>query len=343
MTMKGEKPDRILLAHGSGGSWSSKLISEKLLPRFGNPILDALEDQGAFTLGRERLAMTTDSYVVSPLFFPGGDIGELAVYGTVNDLAVGGYEPIYLTLALIIEEGFPVNDLERILDSAARAAETAGVTVVAGDTKVVDKGSADGMFINTAGIGRIMNPDKEPLSSASIRPGDRVLISGTLGDHGMAVMTSREGLRFDSAILSDTAPLHELAEIILDGPAEVRAMRDPTRGGLASSLVEMAHSSSVTITIHEDLVPVNDGVRGACEILGLDPLYVANEGKLVAFLSPEGSEEVLGAVRRHPLGREARLIGEVEDKSEGMVTMATGIGGRRIINMLSGDQLPRIC
>jgi hydrogenase expression/formation protein HypE len=340
---KSPSPERILLAHGSGGTDSHRLITEELLSRFGNPILDALEDQGSFYLDENRLALTTDSYVVSPLFFPGGNIGDLAVNGTINDLVVGGCEPLYLTLALIIEEGFPMSDLGRILDSAAEAAKTAGVTVIAGDTKVVDRGSADGLFINTSGIGRTADPRRVKLSAAAIRPGDRVLLSGTIGDHGMAVLTCREGLKFETPIMSDTAPLHELIGIILRRPESVRAMRDPTRGGLASSLVEMAGASGVTIEIREECLPMREEVRGACEILGLDPIYVANEGKVLAFLSPDAADGILEEVRRHPQGREAELIGEVTESSRGKVIMSTAIGGRRIVTMLTGDQLPRIC
>jgi hydrogenase expression/formation protein HypE len=335
--------DRILLAHGSGGTWTHRLITEEFVPRFANDTLKALEDQAAFSIGNERLAVTTDSYVVSPLFFPGGDIGELAVNGTINDLAVGGYEPLLMTLAFIIEEGLPMADLRRILDSVARAAREAGVPIVAGDTKVVHKGKADGLFINTTGIGRIPPGAVRSLSAAGLRVGDRVLLSGTVGDHGMAVLTTREGLRFESDIRSDTAPLHGLARLILEDEADIRAMRDPTRGGLATTLVEMARASKVTVTIRETEIPVTEPVRGACELLGLDPLYVANEGKLIAFIDPRAADRVLERVRLHPYGSQARLIGEVTGASKGEVVLATAVGSRRVVGMLSGEQLPRIC
>ncbi len=335
--------DRILLAHGSGGSYTHRLILEEMLPRFANDTLAALEDQATFDIDGRRLAVTTDSYVVSPLFFPGGNIGDLAVNGTINDLAVGGFEPLLLTMALIVEEGFPLSDLRRVLDTAAAAAREAGVPVVAGDTKVVDRGKADGLFINTTGVGRAIDASIR-LSAGGILPGDAVILSGSVGDHGLAVLTSREGLRFATPIVSDTAPLHRLVGAFLkEHGRSVRAMRDPTRGGLATTLVEMAQSSRVTVNIREEALPVTEGVRGACELLGLDPLYVANEGKLVAFVAPEAAAAVLAAMRRHPLGSRAVIIGEVTGPSEGLVTLSTAIGGRRIIGMLSGEQLPRIC
>lgn len=335
--------DRILLAHGSGGSYTHSFIIDELLPRFSNSILECLEDQASFMLDGTRMAVTTDSYVVSPLFFPGGNIGELAVYGTINDLAVGGYEPLFLTMALIIEEGFPMDDLSRILDSAAAAAREAGVSIVSGDTKVVNRGSADGLFINTAGIGRMPVGADYRLSASGIEVGDLVLLSGTIGDHGMAVMSSREGLKLESPISSDTAPLHGLSKIIMKNASSVHAMRDPTRGGLATTLVEMAHASKVIIDIWEGELPVREEVRGACEILGLDPLYVANEGKLVAFVSPDSAGAILDGVRGHALGKDARIIGEVTGKSDGRVILSTTIGGSRVLTMPSGEQLPRIC
>jgi hydrogenase expression/formation protein HypE len=335
--------DTILLAHGSGGSLTHRIIEEEFLPRFANDTLRALEDQASFRAGDESLAVTTDSYVVSPIFFPGGTIGDLAVNGTINDLAVGGYEPLLLTMALIIEEGLPMADLRWVLDSAAAAARAAGVPIVAGDTKVVNKGSADRVFVTTTGVGRLMPGAGAPLSAAGIRPGDRVLLSGTVGDHGLAILTTREGLRFDSPIVSDSAALHGLARIVMGRWPAVHAMRDPTRGGLATTLVEMARSSRVAVTIRETAIPVTRPVRGACELLGLDPLYVANEGKLIAFIAPEAADAVLEEVRRHPLGRDAALIGEVTGESAGTVTLTTAIGGRRLIQMLPAEQLPRIC
>ena len=333
--------DTILLGHGSGGKLSAELLREVFLPALGNPVLDRLEDQAVLTLHGGRLAFTTDSFVVKPLFFPGGDIGSLAVHGTVNDLAMGGAQPIALSAAFILEEGFPVAELRRIVDSMATAAARVGVSVVAGDTKVVEKGSGDGVFITTTGIGLVM-PGVD-LSASHARPGDAVILSGPIGDHGIAILTQREGLELESAVESDSAPLHTLVESILGVTLAVRCMRDPTRGGLASTLNEIAAQSKVGIAIEETAIPVHDAVRGACELLGLDPLYVANEGKLVAVVPAEFADAVVAAMRAHPLGGEARVIGRVVELHLGRVTMRTAFGTTRVVDLLAGDQLPRIC
>jgi hydrogenase expression/formation protein HypE len=290
---------------------------------------------------RGRIALTTDSYVVSPIFFPGGDIGGLAVYGTVNDLSMVGASPLYMTAGFILEEGFPLEDLKRILSSMSDAAVKAGVKIVAGDTKVVNKGKGDGIFINTSGIGVI--EERLDISPLRVMPGDKVILSGPIGNHGISIIGERNGLTFDPPILSDTAPLNSLVRDMLNTTKEIHAMRDPTRGGLATSLKEIAVDSGCCIVIEETSISVPPGVRGACELLGLDPLYVANEGILVALVSPEIAEPLVSIMRRHPLGKETRLIGEVKQAPAGMVLLKTTIGGTRIVEMLSGDQLPRIC
>lgn len=333
--------DTVLLGHGSGGKLSAQLMRDVFLPAFGNPVLDRLDDQAVFNLDGARLAFTTDSFVVKPLFFPGGDIGSLAVHGTVNDLAMGGAQPVYLSAAFILEEGFELDALRRIADSMRQAAEDAGVKIVTGDTKVVERGKGDGIFITTTGIGRLA--DDLDLSASRARPGDKVLLSGSIGDHGIAILAHREGLEFESAIRSDTAALHTLVAEMLDASRAIRCMRDPTRGGLSSTLNEIAAQSRVGIELREEEIPVREEVRGACELLGLDPLYVANEGKLVAIVPPGAAEKVLGRMRDHPLGREARIVGTVSDAHPGLVTMQTVLGTTRIVDMLSGDQLPRIC
>ena len=320
--------DTVLLGHGSGGKLTADLIRDLFLPAFANPILARLDDQAIVSLDGMRLAFTTDSFVVKPLFFPGGDIGRLAVHGTVNDLAMGGARPLFLSAAFIIEEGLPMETLRRVVASLHGAAEEAGVEVVTGDTKVVEKGSGDGLFINTSGIGVV--PEGVALSADHARPGDRVLLSGTLGDHGIAILAKREGLEFDCPIESGTG-------------RQIRCLRDPTRGGLSSALNEIAAQSRVGITLDERSIPVRDEVQGACELLGLDPLYVANEGKLVAIVAPEGAEEILAAMRAHPLGRSACLIGTVTESNAGLLTMRTTLGTTRIVDLLAGDQLPRIC
>ena len=333
--------ETVLLGHGSGGKLSAELIHDIFLPAFRNSVLERLDDQAIFQIGGARLAFTTDSFVVNPLFFPGGDIGSLAVHGTVNDLAMGGARPLCLSAAFIVEEGLSIHVLRRIVDSMHRAASAAEVDIVTGDTKVVEKGKGDGLFITTTGIGLV--PDGVELSAGQARPGDKVLLSGTIGDHGIAILVHREGLEFESGIQSDSAALHTLVADMLEASREIRCMRDPTRGGVSSTLNEIAAQSRVGIELVESQIPVREEVQGACELLGLDPLYVANEGKLIALVSPNQADAILAAMRRHPLGREARLIGTVTGDHAGLVTMETVLGTTRIVDMLSGDQLPRIC
>ena len=333
--------DTILLGHGSGGSLSAELIRGIFLPAFHNPILARLDDQAIVNVNGQRLAITTDSFVVKPLFFPGGDIGSLAVHGTVNDLAMGGATPLFLSAAFIIEEGFSMDDLRRVVNSLRQAAADAGVQVVTGDTKVVEKGKGDGLFINTTGIGLV--PEGVELSADRARSGDKVLLSGSIGDHGIAILAQREGLEFESKIQSDSAALHTLVNEMLGVTQDIRCMRDPTRGGVSSSLNEIAARSRVGIELEESSIPIHEEVRGACELLGLDPLYVANEGKLIAIVAPKAADAVLQAMRRHPLGAEALIIGTVKKENPGLVTMRTPFGTTRIVDMLAGDQLPRIC
>ena len=332
----------ILLAHGSGGLLTHELIREVFLRRFANPMLAALDDAAALpALPPGRLALTTDSYVVQPLFFPGGDIGKLAVCGTVNDLAVTGATPLYLTCGFILEEGLPLETLERVVDSMAAMAREAGVQIVTGDTKVVERGAADGLFINTAGVGVI--PPGMELGPAWLRPGDVLLVNGPVGDHGTAVMLAREGLNFRTDLQSDCAPLNDLIAALLEvTPGAVRCMRDATRGGLATVLCEWAESG-VGIEIEETAVPVRDPVRAVSEFLGLDPLYIANEGTLTLAVAPEAAEVALAALRAHPLGREAAIIGRVTAEHAGRVVLRTPYGARRILHILTGAQLPRIC
>ena len=335
--------DRVLLGHGSGGRLSHDLITRLFLPALGNDVLNRLEDQATCDLpglNNARLAMTTDSFVVRPIFFPGGDIGRLAVHGTINDLAVGGARPLFLTAAFILEEGLALEDLRRIVVSIKTAADEAGVMVVAGDTKVVDRGKGDQIFITTTGVGLV--PTGRHLSVSSARPGDAILVSGTIGDHGMAIMSVREGLEFETALESDTAALNGLVEAMLtvDG---IRAMRDPTRGGVSSALNEIAAASEVGIELVESAIPLRDSVRGACEILGLDPLYVANEGKLLAIVAPEHGDELLAAMRQHPLGKDAAIVGRVTTEHPRTLVMRSIAGGNRVVPVLAGEQLPRIC
>ncbi len=332
---------RILLDHGGGGKLSHQLITETLLPAFDNPILSRLDDGAVLPVEGERLAFSTDTFVVDPIFFPGGDIGDLAINGTVNDLAMCGAEPRYLSVALVIEEGFELADLERILTSMRRAADRAGVQIVTGDTKVVPRGAADGIFINTSGVGAI--PAGVAVSGASARPGDRVLVSGTLADHGMAVLSQREGMAFESDLRSDTAPLNGMVRDLLSACPSVRVLRDPTRGGLGTTLNEIAVQSGVGIRIVETEIPVAPPVAGLCELLGFDPLYVANEGKLIAVVPDDAAETALATVRADERGRDARLIGRVVADHPGRVVMETAIGGTRIVDMRAGEQLPRIC
>jgi len=339
--------DHILLGHGSGGLLTADLIQRLFVPGFGNDILGALEDQATVALDSgngvkmPRIAFTTDSFVVRPLFFPGGDIGKLAVHGTVNDLAVGGARPLFLSAAFILEEGLPLADLERIVASMRSACREANVQLVTGDTKVVDKGKGDGVFITTAGIGLV--PDGCTLSIHAARPGDCILVSGTLGDHGIAIMSVREGLEFETVLESDTAPLTVLAQAVLQACPATRCMRDPTRGGLSSALNELAAASRVGVELDEAAIPLRPEVRGACEMLGLDPLYVANEGKLIAVVPPDDADRVLAALRTQPLGRDAAIVGTVVSEHAGMVVLRSRVGGQRVVTLLAGEQLPRIC
>ncbi len=336
------REDKITLSHGSGGKATHNLIEGIFAKAFSNPLLDRLDDSAVIPLdGGLRLAFTTDSYVVSPIFFPGGDIGTLAVHGTLNDLAMSGADPLGLSVGMILEEGLLVADLRRVVESMQLAASQAGVPIVTGDTKVVNRGSADKLFINTAGVGLIRRDVH--LSAFNARPGDKVLINGPLGDHGIAVMLAREALDMELDVVSDTAALHTLVAALLDAVPNVRCLKDPTRGGLATSLNEIALNSEVAIAIDELAVPVHPAVRGACEILGLDPLTIANEGKLIAIVPPEAAETALATMRAHPLGAESCIIGEVRADPPGMVFLRTDIGGTRVLDMLVGDPLPRIC
>jgi hydrogenase expression/formation protein HypE len=342
--------DHILLGHGSGGRLTADLIQQLFVPAFGNDVLGALEDQATLNLPiaktaggtpalQARIAFTTDSFVVRPLFFPGGDIGRLAVHGTVNDLAVGGARPLFLSAAFILEEGLSLTDLQRIVASMREACAEARVSLVTGDTKVVDRGKGDGLYITTSGIGLV--PEGISLSIHNARPGDCILLSGTIGDHGIAIMSVREGLEFETVLESDTAPLTELTQAILQ--ACPRCMRDLTRGGLSSALNELAAASGVGVRLDEATIPIRPEVRGACEMLGLDPLYVANEGKLMAVVPAEDAKRVLQATRAHALGKNSALIGEVVAENPELVVLRSLIGGERVVTMLAGEQLPRIC
>lgn len=331
----------VVLAHGSGGKLTHRLIEKMIAPEFYTDLPAPLHDGAIFSINGARVAFSTDSFVVNPIFFPGGDIGELSVNGTVNDLAMCGARPLYLSVAFIIEEGLPMEDFWRIVQSMRRAADAAGVALVTGDTKVVDRGKGDKIFINTAGMGIV--PDGVDISPARARIGDKVIVSGTIAVHGIAIMSVREGLEFETEIASDTAPLNGLVEEILAAGPEVHVLRDPTRGGVTSALTEIAEQAKTGIRLEEAAIPVSEEVKGACEILGLDPLYVANEGKLLAFVSATHAPRVLEAMRAHPLGRESAIIGEVVADHPGFVTMKTRVGGTRVVDMLSGEQLPRIC
>jgi hydrogenase expression/formation protein HypE len=328
------------MGHGSGGRLTAQLVRDLFLPAFDNALLRKLDDQAVLDIGSARLAFTTDSFVVTPLFFPGGDIGKLAVHGTVNDLAMSGARPLFLSAAFILEEGLPLDELSRVTASMAEAAQAAGVTIVTGDTKVVNKGSADKLFVTTTGIGLV--PDGVAISASNAKPGDKVILSGTIGDHGMAVFSRRENLEFEAAIESDTAPLHGLVESMLRA-GEIHALRDPTRGGLATSLCEIAGSAGVGVEVHATRIAVRPEVSAACEILGMDPLFVANEGKLVAFVAPGSADAILQAMRRTPEGREAAIIGEAVTGHPRMVLLKTEIGGSRILDLPFSEQLPRIC
>jgi hydrogenase expression/formation protein HypE len=331
----------IVMAHGSGGKLTQQLIQKMVLPQFKNEFLNPLHDGAMLSVNDARLAFSTDSFVVNPIFFPGGDIGELAVNGTVNDLAMCGARPLYLSSAFIIEEGLPMADFWRVIQSMQRAAQAAGVSLVTGDTKVVNRGKGDKIFINTSGIGMI-DPGIN-IHPGRAQVGDQIIINGPIAVHGIAIMSVREGLEFETEIASDTAPLNGLVQAMLAAAPDIHVLRDPTRGGLTSALSEIAEQASVGIRLEEAAIPISEEVKGACEILGLDPLYVANEGKLLAFVHPGEASLVLSVVRGHPLGREAAVIGEVVAEHSGYVTMKTRVGGTRVVDMLSGEQLPRIC
>jgi hydrogenase expression/formation protein HypE len=338
---------QIVLGHGSGGKLTAELIDNIFLPAFKNPVLDKLDDQAVVTINGARLAFTTDSFVVTPIFFPGGDIGQLAVHGTVNDLAMSGARPLYLAAAFILEEGLAADDLKRVVESMRAAAEEADVQFVTGDTKVVNRGKGDQIFITTTGIGIIENGLN--ISAERAKPGDKIILSGYIGDHGMAIMSQREGLEFEGVIESDCASLNGLVASMLqtpsaDGAADfLHCMRDPTRGGIATTLNEIAKRAGVGMVLREQSIPVRESVKGACEVLGLDPLYVANEGKLLAIVASESAEDVLRQMRRHKLGQDAAIIGDVVAEHPGMVLMKTEIGGTRVLDVMFGEQLPRIC
>ncbi len=332
---------KVDMTHGSGGRAMAQLIEELFLAALDNPWLAAQNDNASFAAPRGRIVVSTDAHVVSPLFFPGGDIGSLSVHGTINDVAMAGARPLYLTAAFILEEGFPLSDLKRIVESMAGAARSAGVPVVAGDTKVVEQGNGDGVFITTTGIGVVA--DGVNISGDLAQPGDRILVSGMLGDHGTAIMAQRKDLGFITRIQSDTAALHELVAAMLAVAPGIHVLRDPTRGGLATSLNEIARQSGVGMTIEEVRLPVRQEVAAACEFLGLDPLYVANEGKLVCICPPQQAEHLLEAMRAHPLGHDAAIIGTVHEDRHHFVQMVTAFGGKRIVDWLTGEQLPRIC
>jgi len=332
--------EKILLAHGSGGSMSQSIVNNNILSLLGNPILNRLDDSAVFE-AQGKIAFTTDSHVVQPIFFPGGDIGKLSVCGTVNDLSVMGATPLYLSLALIIEEGLSKDDLHKIISSIKEAADEAGVQIVTGDTKVVNRGNADKIFINTAGIGVIA--DGIDISGHNAKPGNKIILSGTIGDHGIAVLSKREGIGFETKLESDSAPLNKLIAEIMQVSNKINCMRDPTRGGLSSTLNEIAEQSGVSIRIDEDKIPVRREVAAACEMLGLDPLYIANEGKVVVVVEAEDAEKVLAQIKKNKYGQNAAIIGEVTEKHNAKVTMRTPFGTSRIVDMLVGEPLPRIC
>ncbi len=332
---------RIDMSHGSGGRAMAQLIEALFVRHFDNELLRQANDQAAFAVPAGRMVMSTDGHVISPLFFPGGDIGALSVHGTINDVAMAGARPLYLSAGFILEEGFALGELERIVVSMAEASRRAGVPVVTGDTKVVEKGKGDGVFITTTGVGVV--PEGVTISGERARPGDAILVSGTLGDHGVAIMSSRENLSFETTIESDSAALHGLvAEMVAVAP-DIHCLRDPTRGGLATTLNELAQQSRVGMRLEEAAIPVDPAVSAACELLGLDPLYVANEGKLVCICAPRDAEALLAVMRAHPLGRKAARIGEVVADEQGFVQMETAFGGSRMVDWLAGEQLPRIC
>ena len=333
--------DRVLLGHGSGGKMTADLIARYFLPAFRNSYLDRLDDQAVLNVAGGRLAFTTDAHVVTPLFFPGGDIGMLAVNGTVNDLAMAGARPLYLSAAFILEEGFAFAQLGRIVESMSAAAKTAGVLLVTGDTKVVDRGKADGCFITTSGVGILAH--EQEITATGARPGDLVILSGAIAEHGMTIMAARADLEVESPVASDSAPLHELVHDMLETGGKIHCLRDPTRGGVATALNEIARQSGVGMVLEEEAILVREPVRGICELLGFDPLYVANEGKLLAIVESRSADRVLAAMGRRPEGRDARVIGEVIEDPDRLVVLKTRVRGRRIVDMLQGDQLPRIC
>ncbi len=335
------RDDVVTLAHGAGGKATRNLVEGLFVPAFANPLLAPLGDSAVLDVGGARIAFTTDSYVVKPLFFAGGDIGDLAVNGTVNDLAAAGARPVALSAGFVIEEGFAVADLRRIAASMAAAAARVGVPVATGDTKVVERGNADGLYITTAGVGVV--PAGLELGPQRVRPSDRVLVSGTIGDHGMAVMVARGDLQLEVDLASDTAPVHELTQALLALGEEVRWLRDPTRGGLATALNELAQAANLAVVLDEGSLPVRPEVVGTCEILGIDPLYVASEGRIVAVVSAEACEAALVALQAHPLGAGAAVVGEIRSEPQGFVLLDTSFGGSRIVDMLVGDPLPRIC
>lgn len=332
---------KVDMTHGGGGRAMAELIADLFHRHLKNPILDQGHDAAVFDAPPGRLVMSTDAHVISPLFFPGGDIGSLSVHGTLNDIAMAGARPLSLTAGFILEEGFPLADLERIVMSMARAAREAGVPVVSGDTKVVEKGKGDGVFITTAGVGVL--PEGVSISPASARPGQAVLLSGTIGDHGVAILSKRENLEFETEIRSDSAALHGMVAEMIAAVPGISVLRDPTRGGLATALNEIAHASGVGVLLQEEAVPVAPDVEGACELLGLDPLYVANEGKLICICEAADAGGLLDVMRAHPFGRQAARIGEIVEDRDHMVIMQTGFGGARVVDWLSGEQLPRIC
>lgn len=337
-----ERMDTVQMAHGGGGRMTQRLIETLFMPALKSPALEMLHDGAVLSIPPGRLAFSTDSYVIKPIFFPGGDIGSLAVHGTVNDLAMCGARPLHLSAGFILEEGLPLHDLRRVVASMGRAAAAAGVSVVTGDTKVVDRGKGDAIFINTAGIGVV--PEGVDIDPRRARPGDVVLVSGEIAVHGIAIMSVRQGLQFETEMVSDSAPLHELVALALRAAGgDLHVLRDPTRGGVASALNEIATAAGVSIELQEKSIPVNEAVEGACEILGFDPLYVANEGKCLAIVAPSRAAAVLESWRGHPLGRKAAIIGEVGPSPSGRLVLHTRIGARRIVDMLSGEQLPRIC
>lgn len=335
------KSDAIDMTHGSGGRSTSQLIEELFIKHFDNELLRQANDQASFPINAGRMVMSVDGHVISPLFFPGGDIGSLSVHGTINDVAMSGARPLYLSASFILEEGLPLVDLEQIVINMARSAHEANVPIITGDTKVVEKGKGDGIFITTTGIGMV--PEGIQISGDRAEPGDVILVSGSIGDHGVAIMSSRENLEFETSIESDSAALHTLVAAMVDAAPGIHCLRDPTRGGLATTLNELAAQSRVGMNIREDDIPIKPAVNAACELLGLDPLYVANEGKLICICSAEDADKLLPVMKAHPLGEDTCVIGEVTEDDHGFVQMQTGFGGNRIVDWIAGEQLPRIC